>query len=188
MDFSIKKLHFKLFKYILRRPYPFNHWLCLMTSYVTLWFYSIIVSSILCFIVGTTFIDYLKFYFVINFFLMIYIVFSSYKLKNLFELIFDTIDQIFRMTIGRLFGLEPINYNYKPIEQRKYYGKSVLDFDNERSKIFAKKYEEIDFLVLNDYISIEEGTKRTDELLKQEYRFGFLVTLDGHYYTQEFNS
>ena len=29
------------------------------------------------------------------------------------------------MTIGRLFGLEPINYNFKPIKQRKYYGKSV---------------------------------------------------------------
>ena len=180
MDFSLKKLHFKFYRYILRRPYPFNHWFCLMTSYVTLWFYSIIVSSILCFIVGTTFIDSLKFYFVINFFLMIYIVFSSYKLKNLFELIFDTIDQIFRMTIGRLFGLAPINYDYKPIGQRKYYGESVLDFDNERSKIFAKKYEEIDFLVLNDYISIEEGNKKTDELLKKEYGYGFLVTLDGH--------
>ena len=119
---------------------------------------------------------------------MIYIVFSSYKLKNLIELIYNTMDQIFRMTIGRLFGLAPIDYDNKPIEQRKYYGKSVLDFDNERSKIFEKKYEEIDFLVLNDYISIEDGNKRTDELLKQEYRFGFLVTLDGHYYTQEFNS
>ena len=188
MDFSIKKLHFKLFKYILRRPYPFNHWLCLMTSYVTLWLYSIIVSSILCFIIGTAFVDYLKFYFVINFFLMICIVFSSYKLKNLFELIFDTIDQIFRMTIGRLFGLEPINYNYKSIEQRKYYGKSVLDFENEKSKIFTKKYEEIDFLVFNEYISIEEGNKKTDELLKKEYGYGFLVTLDGHYYTKDFSS
>ena len=114
---------------------------------------------------------------------MIYIVFSSYKLKNLFELIYDTIDQIFRMTIGRLFGLEPINYDYKPIEQRKYYGKSVLDFENERSKIFAKKYEEIDFLVLNDYITIEEGDKRMDELLKEEYRCGFYRTLGSHYYT-----
>ncbi len=188
MDFSIKKLHFKLFKYILRRPYPFNHWLCLMTSYVTLWFYSIIVSSILCLLLELHLLIVLKFYFVINFFLMIYIVFSSYKLKNLIELIYNTMDQIFRMTIGRLFGLVPINYDYKQIEQRKYYGKSVLDFDNERSKIFAKKYEEIDFLVLNDYISIEEGNKRTDELLKQEYRYGFLVTLDGHYYTEELNS
>ena len=187
MDFSIKKLHFKLFKYILRRPYPFNHWLCLMTSYATLWFYSIFVSSIFCFIVGTPFVDYLKFYFVINFFLMIYIIFSSYKFE-FFKLFFHTFDQLFRMTIGRIFGLEPIDYDYKPIDQRKYYGKSVLDFDNERSKIFAKKYEEIDFLVLNDYISIEEGNKRTDELLKQEYGFGFLVTLDGHYYTEEFNS
>ena len=55
------------------------------------------------------------------------------------------------MTIGRLFGLEPIDYNYVPFDQRKCYGKNVLDFDNERSKIFEKKYEEIDFLVLNDY-------------------------------------
>ena len=92
------------------------------------------------------------------------------------------------MTIGRLFGLEPINYNYKSIEQRKYYGKSVLDFENEKSKIFTKKYEEIDFLVLNEYISIEEGNKKTDELLKKEYGYGFLVTLDGHYYTKEFSS
>ena len=187
MDFSIKKLHFKLFKYILSRPYPFDHWLLLLTSYFTLWFYSIIVSPIFCFIIGTTFVDYLKFYFVINFFLMIYIVFSSYKLKNLFELIYDTIDQIFRMTIGGLFGLEPINYDYKPIEKRKYYGKNVLDFDNERSKIFEKKYEEIDFLVLNDYVTIEEGNRRVDELLKEEYRFGFLITLGGHYETVSVN-
>ena len=183
MDFSIKKLHFKFYRYILSRLYPFNHWLCLMTSYVTLWFYSIIVSSILCLLLELHLLIVLKFYFVINFFLMIYIVFSSYKLKNLFEFIYDTIDQIFRMTIGRLFGLAPTNHNYKPIEQRKYYGKSVLDFDNERSKIFAKKYEEIDFLVLNDYITIEEGNKKTDELLKKEYGYGFLVTLDGHYET-----
>ena len=85
------------------------------------------------------------------------------------------------MTIGRLFGLRPIDYNYKPIDKRKYYGKNVLDFDNERSKIFEKKYEEIEFLVLNDYITIEEGNKRIDKLLKEEYRTGFLVTLDGHY-------
>ena len=40
------------------------------------------------------------------------------------------------MIIGRIFGLEPLDYNYKPIDQRKYYGKNVLDFDNERSKDF----------------------------------------------------
>ena len=180
MDFSIKKLHFKFYRYILSRAYPFDHWLLLLTSYLTLWFYSIIVSSILCFIIGTTFVDSLKFYFVINFFLMIYIVFSSYKFE-FFRLFYHTVDQLFRMTIGRIFGLEPIDYDYKPIDQRKYYGKNVLDFDNERSKIFEKKYEEIDFLVLNDYITIEEGNKRIDELLREEYRCGFLVTLDGHY-------
>ena len=87
------------------------------------------------------------------------------------------------MTIGRFFGLEPIDYDYKPIDQRKYYGKNVLDFDNERSMIFEKKYEEIDFLVLNDYITIQEGNKKTDELLKKEYGYGFLITLDGHYET-----
>ena len=111
---------------------------------------------------------------------MIYLVFSSYKL-GFFRLVYHTIDQLFRMTIGRIFGLEPLDYNYKPINQRKYYGKNVLDFDDERSKIFQKKYEEIDFLVLNDYITIEEGNKRMDELLKEEYRYGFLVTLNGHY-------
>ena len=111
---------------------------------------------------------------------MIYIVYSSYKL-DFFKLVYHTIDQLFRITIGRLFGLKPIDYNYKPFDQAKYYGKNVLVFDNERSKIFEKKYEEIDFLVLNDYITIEEGNKRTDELLKEEYRYGFLVTLNGHY-------
>ena len=180
MDFSIKKLHFKLFKYILSRSYPFDHWLLLLTSYFTLWFYSIIVSSIFCFIVGTPFVDYLKFYFVINFFLMIYIVFSSYK-SQFFKLVYHTIDQLFRMTIGRLFGLELIDYSYAPFDERKCYGKNVLDFDCERSRIFEKKYKEIDFLVLNDYMTIEEGNKRIDELLKEEYRYGFLVTLGGHY-------
>ena len=177
-----KKLHFKLFKYILSRPYPFDHWLLLLTSYFTLWFYSIIVSSILCFIVGTTFVDYLKFYFVINLFLIIYIFFSSYKFQ-IFKLLYHTIDQLFRMTIGRLFGLELIDYNYALFDKRKCYVKNVLDFGNERSKIFEKKYEEIDFLVLNDYITIEEGNKKIDELLKEEYRYGFLVTLNGHYET-----
>ena len=186
MDFSIKKLHFKFYRYILSRPYPFDHWLLILTSYLNLWFYSIIVSLILCFIVGTTFVDYLKFYFVINFFIIIYIVFSSYKFQ-LFRLVYHTFDQLFRMTIGRLFGLRPVNYNYKPIDQRKYYGKNVLDFENERLKIFEKKYEEIDFLVLNDYVTIEEGNKRTDELLKEQYRCGFLITLGGHYETVSVN-
>ena len=27
MDFSIKKLHFKFFKFVFSLPYPFNHWL-----------------------------------------------------------------------------------------------------------------------------------------------------------------
>ena len=187
MDFSIKKLHFKFYRYILSRAYPFDHWLLLLTSYLTLWFYSIIGSSILCFIFETTFIEYLKFYFVINFFLMIYLVFSSYKL-GFFRLVYHTIDQLFRMSIGRLFGLKPIDYNYKPFDQRKYYGKNVLDFDDERSKIFQKKYEEIDFLVLNDYITIEEGNKRMDELLKEEYRSGFFLTLDGHYITKNYKN
>ena len=186
MDFSIKKLHFKFYKYILSRSYPFDHWLLLLTSYLNLWFYSIIVSSILCFIFENTFIEYMKFYFVINFFLMIYIVFSSYKL-DFFRLFYHTIDQLFRITIGRLFGLRPIDYNYKLIVHRKYSGKNILDFDKERSKIFEKKYEEIDFLVLNDYISIKEGNKRTDELLKEEYRCGFLITLNGHYETVSVN-
>ena len=186
MDFSIKKLHFKFYKYILSRSYPLDHWLLLLTSHLNLWFYSTIFSSIFCLIFETTFIEYMKFYFVINFFLMIYIVFASYKL-DFFRLVYQTVDQLFRMTIGRLFGLKPIEYNYKPFDQRKYYGKNVLVFDNERSKIFEKKYEEIDFLVLNDYITIEEGNKRTDELLKEEYRCGFLITLGGHYETVSVN-
>ena len=180
MDFNIKKLHFKFYRYILRRPYPFDHWLTLFITYSNLWIYSFIYSLILSLILQISFVDNLKFYFVINFFFMIYIVFSSYRFQ-LFRLVYHTVDQLFRMTIGRIFGLKPIDYNYKPIDQRKYYGKNVLDFDNERSKIFEKKYEEIDFLVLNDYITIEEGNKRIDELLKEEYRYGFLVTLSGHY-------
>ena len=137
MGFSIKKLHFKFYKYILSRPYPFDNWLLLLTSYLNLWFYSIIGSSILCFIFETTFVEYMKFYFVINFFLMIYIVFSSYKLE-FFRLVYHTIDQLFRMTIGRFFGFKPIDFDYKPFDQRKYYGKNVLDFNNERSKYLRK--------------------------------------------------
>ena len=187
MDFSLKKLHYKFFKFVFSKPYPFNHWLTLLVTYSKLWIFSFFYSFIFSFILQISFVDYLKFYYVINFFLIIYIVFSSYKFQ-FFRLVYHTIDQLFRMTLGRLFGLEPIDYDYKPIDQRKYYGKNVLDFDNERSKIFEKKYEEIDFLVLNDYITIEEGNKRIDKLLKEEYRTGFLVTLDGHYYTKEFNS
>ena len=65
---------------------------------------------------------------------MIFIFFYSYKLE-FFRLVYHTVNQLFRMTIGRLFGLETIDYDYKPIDQRNYYGKNVLDFDNERSKI-----------------------------------------------------
>ena len=180
MDLDIKKLHFKFHKYIFSRPYPFNHWLALLTTYSKLWFYSIIFSLIFSFIFETTFVQYMKFYFVFNFFYMIFVIFKSYKLE-LFRLIYDTIEQLFRMSIGRLFGLRPIDYNYKPQTQRNFLGKNILDFDTEKSKVFKKKYEEIDFLVLNDYITIEEGNKKTDELLKKEYGYGFLVTLDGHY-------
>ena len=154
----MRKLHFKLYRYILSRPYPFDHWLVILTSYFNLWFYSIIFSSIFCFIFETTFVEYMKFYFVFNFLFMIIYIFYSYKLE-FFKLVFHTFDQ------------------------RKYYGKNVLDFDNERSRIFERKYEEIDFLVLNDYITIEEGNKRKDEVLKEEYRCGFLITLGGHYET-----
>ena len=113
---------------------------------------------------------------------MIFVIFKSYKLES-FRLIYDTIEQLFRVSIGRLFGLRAIDYNYKPQTQRNFLGKNILDFDTEKSKVFKKKYEEIDFLVLNDYITIEEGNKKTDELLKKEYGYGFLVTLDGHYET-----
>ncbi len=183
----MKNIHFKFFKYILSRPYPFNHWLTLLITYSKLWTYSFVYSLIFGLIFQISFIDYLKFYFVINFFFMIFIIFRSYKLKDLFLLIYDTIGQLFRMTIGRLFGLRLIDYNYKQIIHRNYSGKNILDFDEERSRIFEKKYEEIDFLVLNDYISVEEGNKRTDELLKEEYRCGFLKTLGGHYETVSVN-
>ena len=185
MDFSLKKFHFKFYRYILSRPYPFDHWLTLFITYSNLWIYSFIYSLILSLILQISFVDSLKFYFVINFFSMIYIIFSSYKFQ-LFRLVYHTFDQLFRMTIGRLFGLRPIDYNYKPINQRKYYGKNVSDFEIERSKVFIKKYEEIDFLVLNDYISIEEGNKKTDELMKKELRVGFYHELDGYYVFQKF--
>ena len=178
----MKKLHFKFFKYIFSRPYPFNHWLTLVTTYSKLWIYSFLYSLIFSLIFQISFINYLKFYFVINFFFMIFIVLRSYKPKDLFLLIYNTIEQLFRMTFGRLFGLRPIDYNYKLVDHRKYYGKNILDLDEERSKIYEKKYEEIDFLVLNEYISVEEGNKRTDELLKQEYRCGFYRTLGSHYH------
>ena len=181
MGFSIKKLHFKFYKYILSRPYPFDHWLTLFITYSNLWIYSFIYSLIFSLILQISFVDYLKFYFVINFFLMIYIVFSSYKFQ-FFRLLYHTIDQLFRITIGRIFGLEPIDYDYKPIDQRKYYGKNVLDFDNERSKVFEKKYEKIDFLVLNGYISIDVGNKKIDILMKEELRVGFYHNLNGYYY------
>ena len=45
----------------------------------------------------------------------------------------------------------------------------------------------IDFLVINDYITIEEGNKRIDELLKEQYRCGFLITRGGHYETVSVN-
>ena len=61
--------------------------------------------------------------------------------------------------------------------------KMFFYLEEERSKIFKKKYEEIYFLVLNDYITIEEGNRRTDGLLKEEYRCGFYCTLGSHYYT-----
>ena len=179
----MKKLHFKFFKYIFSRPYPFNHWLTLLTTYSKLWIYSLLYSLIFGLIFQISFIDYLKFYFVVTFFFMIFIVLRFYKLKDLFLLIYDTINQLFRITIGRLFGLKPIDYYFKALDQRKYYGKNILDFNDERSKVFKKKYEHIDFLVLNDYITIEDGNKKTDDLLKKEYGYGFLVTLGGHYYS-----
>ena len=100
MGFSIKKLHFKFYKFVFSRPYPLNHWLTLFITYSNLWIYSFIYSLILSLILQISFVDYLKFCFVINFFLMIYIVFSSYKLEFL-RLVYHTIDQLFRMTIGR---------------------------------------------------------------------------------------
>ena len=180
----MKKFHFKFYKYILSRSYPFDHWLVLSTSYSKLWFYSVFYSSLISLILQIPLINVLKSYFVLTFFLMIIFVMCSYKPKDLFLLIYDTVNQIFRMTIGRIFGIKPIDYNYKPIVYRNYSGKNIVDLDEERSKIIEKKYEEIDFLVLNDYISVEEGNRRTDELLKQENRCGFYYTLGGHYYTQ----
>ncbi len=183
MDSLIKKLHFKFHKYIFSRPYPFDQWLILLTAYAQLWLYSLFFSPILSFIFDTSIISYLKFYFVFNFFAIIYIIFKSYKLTEFIKLVYQTIDQLFRMTIGRLIGFKPIDYEYKPITERKYFGKNILNFNEEKCKVFEKKYEHIDFLVLNDYITIEEGNKRTDELLKKEYGYGFLVTLGGHYYS-----
>ena len=149
MDFSLKKLHFKFFRYILSRPYPFDNWLILMTSYLNLWIYSIIVSSILCFIVGTTFVEYMKFYFVINFFLMIFVIFSSYKLE-FFRLVYHTIDQLFRMTIGRLFGLKPIDYNYKPISDKIFFKIKNDINENSLNKLYFFIHSKI---VENTYLN-----------------------------------
>ena len=142
MDLSIKKLHFKFYKYIFRRPYPFYHWILLLTTYSKLWFFSIIFSLIFSFIFESTFVHYMKFYFVFNFFYMIFVIFKAYKLE-FFRLIYDTIEQLFRMTIGRLFGLRPIDYNYKPQTQRNFLGKNILDFDTE-GKYQTFGYEFID--------------------------------------------
>ena len=178
----MKKLHFKFYRYILSIGYPFDHWLILLRPYLKLWIISSFYSLIIGLIFQISSIDYLKFYCVIIFLFMIFSVFLSYKLK-FFILIYDTIEQLFRLTIGRLFGLKPINFYYEPTKNKKYFEKNVLYYDEERTKVFEKKYEEIDFLVLNDYITIEEGNKRTDELLKKEYGYGFRVTLGGHYET-----
>ena len=186
MYFNIKKLHFKFYRYILSRSYPFNHWLALLTSYSKLWIYSVFYSLIIGLILQIPLVNVLKSYFVLTFFLMIIFVMCSYKPGDLFLLIYDTVDQLFRMTVGRIFGLKPIDYNYRPTVNRNYSGKNILVLDEERSKIFQKKYEEIDFLVLNDYITIEEGNKRTDELLKKEYGYGFFVTLGGHYISKDY--
>ena len=67
MDFSIKKLHFKFYRYILSRSYPFDHWLCSIEFILKLWFYSIFFSLIYCFIFETTFVEFIEFYFVFNF-------------------------------------------------------------------------------------------------------------------------
>ena len=53
-------------------------------------------------------------------------------------MVYHTIDQLFRMTM-RLFGLESIDYDYKPINQRKYY-ENVLDLITKDQK-YLKKYE-----------------------------------------------
>ena len=45
------------------------------------------------------------------------------------------------------------------------------------------EFEEIDFLVLNDYISMEEGNKKTDQLLKEKLRCGFYKNFEGYYET-----
>ena len=113
---------------------------------------------------------------------MLYLVFTSYKPSELFKLFFQTITQIFRITIGKAFGLKPINYTYRTSDQKKYLGRNILDFDKEKFKVFEKKYAEIDFLVLNNYITIDEGNRKTDDLLKKEYGYGFLTTLNGHYF------
>ena len=178
----MKKLRFKFYRYILSIGYPFDHWLFLLRPYLKLSIYSSFYFLIFGLIFQIPFIDYLKFCFVIIFFFMIFNVLLSYKLKS-FKLIYDTIEQLFRLTIGRLFGLKPINFYYGPTTNRKYSGKNIYDYDEERTKVFEKKYAEIDFLVLNDYITIEEGNKRTDDLLKKEYGYGFRVTLGGHYET-----
>ncbi len=179
---NLKRIHFKFYKFILSRPYPFDHWLILITSYFTLWIYFLLGSIILTFILDTPIILNLKFYFVLSFFAMLYLVFTSYKLSELFKLFFQTITQIFRITIGKAFGLKPINYTYRTSDQKKYLGRNILDFDKEKFKVFEKKYAEIDFLVLNNYITIDEGNRKTDDLLKKEYGYGFLTTLNGHYF------
>ena len=83
MDFSIKKLHYKFFKFVFSKPYPFNHWLILLVTYSKLWIYSFIYSLIFSLILQISFVDYLKVSFVINFFLMIYIVFLHINLDSL---------------------------------------------------------------------------------------------------------
>jgi len=176
-----KKLLFKFYRYILSRSYPFKHWLKLLYVYSKLWLHSFFCLSIVCLLSETSLIWGLKFYFVINFFLMIIIVLYSYGLTGLLRLVYDTINEIFRITFGRLFGFETKRYENEQIPPRGYFGKNILDFEGEKSKIFEKKYEEIDFLVLNYYIGIEEGDRRIDGLLKEEYRCGFYRTLGSNY-------
>lgn len=133
----MKKPHFKFYWYIKSKGYPYEYWWILLRPSLKSWIYSLFYSLIFGLIFTYHPLIILIFFWLLlplYYFHLLHFIYT----KRILKISLWHNQSTIILSIGRLFGLEPINHYYEPIADRKYLEKNVLDYEKQVRSIWEK--------------------------------------------------